>query len=125
MTNHDYTLELLGENPKFELILPVGEQIDLELIPCGTAGGRKSADWHRLIVSAAGQYCFRLSSRQGEVTFELHSPDGGSLARTTASPKNDGSIDGIELAPGEYALSITSPAPEPVGYTLKLSGRIA
>ena len=65
MTNHDYTLELLGENPKFELILPVGEQIDLELIPCGTAGGRKSADWHRLIVSAAGQYCFRLSSRQG------------------------------------------------------------
>lgn len=124
MKQKDYTLELIGENPHFELRIPVSEQIDLELIPCGVAGGKRPVDWHRLIISGHGVYSFLLSTRCGEAEFEIFSPDGSLLRKTVARQKRDGSAENLELDPGEYAFQISAPAAEPVEYTLRLAGRL-
>jgi hypothetical protein len=124
MTQKENTLELIGENPHFELRIPVLEQIDLELIPCGIAGGKRPVDWHRLIISGHGIYCFRLSIRHGEAEFEFFSPDGTPLRKVIARQRQDGAAEALELDPGEYAFQVSAPATDPVEYTLRLAGML-
>jgi len=124
MNPKDNTLELIGENPHFELRIPVSEQINLELIPCGVAGGKRPADWHRLIIPGHGFYSFLLSIRCGEAEFEIFSSDGKLLRKTVARQRCDGAADNLELDPGEYAFQVSAPVAEPVEYTLRLAGKL-
>jgi len=122
MNSEGNTLELIGENPHFELRIPVPEEIELELIPCGITGGKKAEDRHRLIISGRGNYSFLLSTRYGEAEFEIFSPEGKLLRKTMARREQDGMAGDLELTPGEYAFRVTAPAP--VEYTLRLAGKI-
>lgn len=124
MTQKENTLELIGENPHFELRIPVSEQIDLELIPRGIAGGKRPTDWHRLIISGHGIYSFLLSTRRGEAEFELFSPDGTPLRKAVAHQRQEGAAEALELDPGEYAFLISAPTAEAVEYTLHLAGTL-
>ena len=124
MTHKEKTLELIGENPHFELRIPVFEQIDLELIPCGIAGGKRPVDWHRLIIPGHGIYRFLLSARHGEAEFEIFSPDGTLLRKVVARQRQDGAAEALELDPGEYAFQVSAPVTEPVEYTLRLAGKL-
>lgn len=124
MTQKDNTLEFIGENPHFELRVPVSEQIDLELIPCGIAGGKRPVDRYRLILPGHGIYSFRLSIRRGEVEFGIFSPDGVLLRKVVARQRLDGAAETFELDSGEYALQVSGPVMEPVEYTLRLAGRL-
>lgn len=124
MTQKENTLELIGENPHFELRIPVSDQINLELIPCGIAGGKRPVDRHRLIIPGHGIYSFRLSIRRGEAEFGIFSPDGALIRKVVARQKQDGATETFELDPGEYAFQVSAPATEPVEYTLRLAGTL-
>jgi len=124
MSHTENTLELIGENPHFELRIPVPEEIELELIPCGVAGGKKPVDRHRLIISGHGSYSFLLSTRYGEAEFQIFAPDGTLLRKAVARQQQDGAASNLELAPGEYAFLVSAPATKSVEYTLRLAGRI-
>lgn len=124
MTKKEKTLELIGENPHFELRIPVSRQLNLELIPCGIAGGKRPVDRYRLIIPGRGIYSFRLSVRRGEAEFGIFSPDGALLRKIVARQSQDDAAETLELNPGEYAFQVSAPATEPVEYTLRLAGKL-